>query len=107
MSLLAEAQELTSKKTANDYQFWCEGRIKVLSKRIKSHAQRGSWYIDINDSKYKAKEVYKHFKKEGFTIKEKKSYWDTGDKGEEWDGSKPLETKHIIISWANEQLMDM
>lgn len=102
MDLLTEARKLTSKKTANDYKSWCEERIKVLSKRIKRHAQQGNCFIDIKDSKHTAEEVYKHFRKEGFTIfergRELKGSWYYGC-WNKWNGRKPLESKRIKISW--------
>ena len=103
MNLLAEAQKLTTKKTTSDYKSWCEERIKVLSKRIKTHAQQGNCVVDINDSKHTAEEVYRHFKKEGFTILERGRelrgdwYYTCWNK---WNGRKPLESKNIRISWA-------
>ena len=102
MDLLTEARKLTSKKTANDYKSWCEERIKVLSKRIKRHAQQGNCSIDIKDSKHTAEEVYRHFRKEGFTIfetgREKKGDWYYLC-WNKWNGRKPLESKRIKISW--------
>jgi hypothetical protein len=96
MGLLAEAQRLTNKKTTEEYKSWCNDRIPLLSERIKSHARRGLHEVEINDSKYTANEVYKYFRKEGFTIFERLNWsWI------EWDGKNPLNSKRVKISWEN------